>query len=93
MNSVGGELVGMGTPRNTTERQLKNLTADRDQYVAKLKSAGKSDDDLLLDAKWRKLNGDVRQIEARLRAIATVEAREAAAVQAKADKAAAAAAE
>lgn len=79
----------MGTPRNITENQLKNLKSDRDVHASKLKAAGKSDDDLALDTKWRKLNGDVRQVESRLRQIAVIEAREAAVAQAKADKIAA----
>lgn len=83
----------MGTPRNITERQLKNLTSDRDQYASKLKADGKTDEDLANDTKWRKLNGDVRQIESRLRTIAVVEDREAKAAEAKAAKAAAEASE
>ena len=57
--------------------------------LSKLKAAGKADTDLALDTKWRKLNGDVRQIEARLRQIAVIEAREAEAIRVKAEKAAA----
>jgi len=79
----------MGTPRSTTERQLNILKSDRDQHVSKLKAAGKSDDDVATDVKWRKLNGDVHQIEVRLRAIAAIEAREAAAIEAKAARQAA----
>lgn len=83
----------MGTPRSTTESQLKNLKSDREQHASKLKAAGKSDADLALDTKWRKLNGDVRQVEGRLRQIAVIEAREAAVAEAKAAKLAAAEAE
>jgi hypothetical protein len=79
----------MGTPRSTTEIQLKNLKSDRDLHASKLKADGKSDTDLARNTKWRKLNGDVRQIEARLRQIAFIESREAAVVQAKAAREAA----
>ena len=86
---VVGETVGMGTPRSTTERQLKNLPSDRDLHASKLKAAGKSDAAIATDVKWRQLNGDVHQIEVRLRAIGAIEAREAAAVEAKAARVAA----
>jgi hypothetical protein len=79
----------MGTPRSTTEIQLKNLKSDRELHASKLKAAGKSDADLARNTKWRKLNGDVRQIEARLRQIAFIESREAAVVEAKAAREAA----
>ena len=80
------ETAGMGTSRSITERQLKNLQADRELHASKLKAAGKSDADLALDTKWRKLNGDVEQIESRLRTIAVIEAREEAVAKAKAER-------
>ena len=74
MSLVVGEFAGMGTARPITELQLARLTAELDQYAAKLKAAGKTEADFPNDTKWRKLNGDASQIRARLRAISAVEA-------------------
>ena len=85
-----GELAGMGTARPITELQLARLTAEMDQYTAKLKADGKTETDFLKDTKWRKLNGDARQIRARLRAISTVEANNVEVARLKAEREAAA---
>lgn len=90
MNLAVGEIAGMGTPRQTTELQLARLKAELDQHVAKLTAAGKTAVDFPNDAKWRKLDGDSRQIRARLRKISEVEARDAEVIRAKAEREAAA---
>ncbi len=74
MSLAVGETVGMGTPRETTEKQLSQLQAALDQHTAKLKSTGKTDADLPNDTKWRHLSADASQIRARLVKISEVEA-------------------
>lgn len=80
----------MGTPRQTTELQLARLKVELDQYTAKLTAAGKTAADFENDAKWRKLEGDSRQIRARLRKISEVEANNAEVARLKAEREAAA---
>ncbi len=80
----------MGTPRQTTELQLARLKVELDQHTAKLTAAGKTAADFENDAKWRKLEGDSRQIRARLRKISEVEANNVEVARLKAEREAAA---
>ncbi len=87
---VVGEIVGMGTPRQTTELQLARLKVELDHHSAKLAAAGKTEAEFQNDAKWRKLAGDSRQIRARLRKISEVEAQNVEVARLKAEREAAA---
>ncbi|MDB5338021.1 MAG: hypothetical protein JWN70_3640 [Planctomycetaceae bacterium] len=80
----------MGTPRQTTELQLARLKVALDQHTAKLTAAGKTAESFKDDAKWRKLEGDSRQIRARLRKISEVEANNVEVARLKAEREAAA---
>ncbi len=85
-----GEQVVMGTPRQTTELQLARLKAALDQHTAKLTAAGKTEADFENDTKYRKLEGDSRQIRARLRKISEIEANNAEVARLKGEREAAA---
>lgn len=76
----------MGTPRETTERQLSRLQDALNKHTEKLKAAGKAEADFPNDTKWRHLSGDASQIRARLVTISKVEATNAEVARLKAER-------
>jgi hypothetical protein len=75
--------------RTRIERQLALSQQKLSAYETQLSGQGVTGKAKGRNATWRHLNGDYRQLKRRLLAVAALEAREAAAVQRKAELAAA----
>lgn len=80
------ELLTMGTPRKTTERQFQDAQVALAAHVKLLQGKGIEDQKLSRDPVWRKLDSRVRQIRARLRAISSMEVLNAEVAQRKTDR-------
>ena len=74
--------------REKIERQLKSAQQNLAIWEKKLDADKVEPAKRSRNAKWRNLDGDVRALKRRMIAVKTLEEREAAALQAKADKAA-----
>ena len=83
----------MPLSRNTLERQLQTANAELAAFSKSLQEKGLSEAQFKKNAIWRSLNADIRTVRRRLAAVAQTEANNAAVVQRKAEKLAAAEAE
>jgi hypothetical protein len=73
----------------TLNRQLEQASARLSAWAKVLTERGVSKEVRASDAKWRKLSAECAQIRGRMKTVASVVARDAAAVQRKAEKLAA----
>ena len=77
----------MGTNRAVLERQLAEAQAGLASWCEKLAARGVAEGEYGKDPKWRSLEANCRSVATRIRAVAAVEAREAAAHERKASAA------
>jgi len=87
------EKTAMGISRATTERQLQNAKDDLAAATKKLQAAQVAEASFGLHPSWRSAAAKVKQIGARLRKIATIEAQNEELLRLKAEKLATAVAE
>lgn len=76
----------MQKDRNRIERQLELARENVANREKQLEAAGVTGKQKAKDPVWRHLNADYRQLRRRILAVAAVEEREAAAIQRKAEK-------
>lgn len=76
----------MGTSRSTTESTLNRAKATLAAHETNLLGKGKTKADFGTDPKWRLLDGDVRQVAARLRKLDSIDATNAEVARAKAER-------
>ncbi len=80
----------MPLSRSTLERQLQAANSDLAKYSKSLQEKGLTEAECKKNAQWRKLNAGIRTVRRRLQAVAETEANNAAVVQRKAERMAAA---
>ena len=83
----------MPLSRSTLERQLQASNADLATFAKSLQEKGLTEVERKRNAKWRQLNATIRTIRRRLAAVTETETNNAAVVQRKAERLAAAVAE
>jgi hypothetical protein len=76
----------MQKDRKRIERQLEQAKQTLATHEKQLEAQGVTGKQKSKDPKWRHLNADARQLKRRLLAVVAIEAREAAAIQRKAEK-------